>query len=197
MAAGARAGRSGLPSVSSAPWAASVPRSPAIGNLAARNGRVRETAVTSWSDRTATFKRSTRTARRSGLGPAAPRAAAGEPVPSHVLESWNRRLVGVPPCAANGSARSIPQPRSRSVAPERHARDRRSPATAQTLVRQRLGLAIDLQGRGRRPTHAAWSPTRIPAGAHVRSAHRGLSPDGWTERDSATSPCRSGRAFTS
>jgi hypothetical protein len=115
---------------------------------------------------------------RSDLGPARYLALPGSnEFFGTSLESWNRDLRGVVVLAT-----PAPDPFPSSVA--QVARDGAleiggEPVAAQTLVVNVSGSAIDLDGRvvdRPRPGLVAY---RIPAGAHVRSLARGLSPDGW------------------
>jgi hypothetical protein len=116
---------------------------------------------------------------RSGLGPARYLALPqANPFLGTALESWNRDLRGVVLLQT-----SAPDPFPSSVA--RVAADGTleidgRPAVAQTLVANISGSAIDLEGRVVARPRDDLIAYRIPAGAHVRSLARGLSPDGWT-----------------
>jgi len=94
------------------------------------------------------------------------------------LESWNRDLRGIVLLAT-----PAPDPFPSEVA--HVARDGTlelggRPAAAQTLVVNVSGSAIELEGQVVATPRDGLVAYRIPAGAHVRSFARGLSPDGWT-----------------
>jgi hypothetical protein len=115
---------------------------------------------------------------RSKLGTARYLAlSGGDPFLGKNLESWNRALRGV---VVLGTPARDPFPTS--VA--RVARDGTleidgSPATAQTLVANVSGSAIDLEGRVVARPRDGLVAYRIRAGAHVHSLAWGLPPDGW------------------
>jgi hypothetical protein len=115
----------------------------------------------------------------SDLGPARYLALSNaDPFLGTNLESWNRDLRGV---VVLGT--SPPDPFPTSVA--RVASDgtleiggRR--ASAQTLIVNVSGSAIDLEGKVVARPRDGLVAYRIPAGARVRTLARGLAPDGWT-----------------
>ena len=116
---------------------------------------------------------------RSDLGPARYLALSNaDPFLGTNLESWNRDLRGVVELGT-----SAPDPFPTSVA--RVAADGTleiggRTATAQTLIVNVSGSAIDLEGQVVARPRDGLVAYRIPAGAHVRTLARGLSPDGWT-----------------
>jgi len=116
---------------------------------------------------------------RSDLGPARYLALSNaDPFLGTNLESWNRDLRGVVELGT-----SAPDPFPTSVA--RVAADGTLEiggriATAQTLIVNVSGSAIDLEGQVVARPRDGLVAYRIPAGAHVRTLARGLSPDGWT-----------------
>jgi hypothetical protein len=116
---------------------------------------------------------------RSGLGPASyltlPRS---NDFLGTQLESWNRNLRGV---ILLGKPASDPYAvQVAHIAPDGTLLVAGNPTRKEVLVVNVDGSAIDLEGRivaRPRPGIVAY---RVPAGAHVRSLARGLSPDGWT-----------------
>jgi len=116
---------------------------------------------------------------RSTLGPARYLALPNSnPFLGTHLESWNRDLRGV-------VVLRTPAPDPFPVAVASIARDGTleiggRPAVAQVLVVNVSGSAIRLEGKVVALPRDGLVAYRIPAGAHVHSLTRGLSPDGWT-----------------
>jgi hypothetical protein len=115
---------------------------------------------------------------RSDLGPARYLALANSnPFLGTHLESWNRDLRGVVVLRT-----SAPDPFPISVA--NVTRDGTleiggKPTGAETLIVNVSGSAIRLEGEVVARPRDGLVAYRIPAGAHVYSLTRGLSPDGW------------------
>jgi hypothetical protein len=93
------------------------------------------------------------------------------------LESWNRNITGVVVLATAAPDR-LPEAVAR-VLPDGTLQIDGKTATAQTLVVNIAGSAIDLQGTVVARPRADLIAYRIPAGAHVRSLTWGLAPDRW------------------
>lgn len=116
---------------------------------------------------------------RSDLGPARYLALSNaDPFLGTNLESWNRDLRGV---VVLGTSAPDPFPTSIArVASDGTLEIGGKTATAQTLIVNVSGSAIDLEGQIVARPRDGLVAYRIPAGAHIRTLARGLGPDGWT-----------------
>jgi hypothetical protein len=94
------------------------------------------------------------------------------------LESWNRDLQGI---VVLGKPATDPYPvEVAHVATDGELVIAGRPTRSEVLVVNVDGSAIDLEGRVVARPRTGLVAYRVPAGAHVRSLARGLSPDGWT-----------------
>ena len=116
---------------------------------------------------------------RSDLGPlrylALPNA---NPFLGTYLESWNRDVRGVV-ILRTPAPDPFPSSTARVTADGTLEIDG-APASAQTLIVNVSGTAIDLEGSVVARPRDGLVAYRIPAGAHVRSLAKGLAPDKWS-----------------
>jgi hypothetical protein len=131
---------------------------------------------------------------RSGLGPARyltlPRS---NDFLGTQLESWNRDLRGV---ILLGKPAFDPYAvQVAHIAPDGRLVIAGRPTRSELLVVNVDGSAIELEGRIVARPRQGLVAYHVPAGAHVRSLARGLSPDGWTGTllDYQVWPRRAGR----